>query len=372
MQSMQQFIYTHTADLIALVRQLCQIPAPSHQEQQRAAFCKAWLEANGADNVRLDDAQNVICPVGVTEDNDVVVFMAHMDTVFPDREPMPMHEDGGRLFCPGVGDDTANLAILLMATKYMLESRRTPVCGVIFCANSCEEGLGNLKGCRALMEAYGARVRQVISFDLGLDTVFTKAVGSARYRIQLKTEGGHSYLDFGKPNAILEMAKLIQALYALPMPDGVTCNVGTIAGGTSVNTIAQQAEILYEYRAANDEHLAVMHEHLQRLVAVCPVEVSVQLLGLRPGMAPCHDPAAQEKLICRIEDIVQSVTGCRPRRISGSTDCNIPFSQGIPAACVGLVNMSGAHTRTESIDLASLPLGLAVALRLIAPYFTEN
>lgn len=356
------------AELTELVRTLCRIPAPTGQEDARAEFCRTWLQDAGFSDVRIDDAKNVICPVGVTEDNDVVIFMAHMDTVFPDTEPMTLREENGRLYCPGAGDDTANLAVLLMAAK-LLRGKMPSDCGVVFCANACEEGLGNLKGCRALMDRYAGRVRQVVSFDLGLDAVFTRAVGSARYRITLQTEGGHSYLDFGKPNAIAEMAKLIGSLYAMPMPADATCNVGQITGGTSVNTIAQRCEILYEYRAERNESLDQLAAQLQSVLNPWGEQVQCELLGVRPGMGVCRDTAAQEALIRQIEAAVLAATGEPPRQIAGSTDCNIPFSLGIPTACVGLVRMSGAHTRQEYIELASLNDGLAVAMALIQPYF---
>lgn len=354
-------------ELTQLVRDLCRIPAPTGQEAARAKFCRDWLVQAGYADVVIDDVNNVICPVGVDGDKDIVIFMAHMDTVFPDTEPFPLREENGRMYCPGVGDDTANLALLLWAAK-VLQGRR-PRCGVVFCANSCEEGLGNLRGCRALMDRYAGRVRQVISFDLGLDAVFARAVGSARYRITLQTPGGHSYLDYGRPNAIVQMAELIGKLYALPMPADVTCNVGTISGGTSVNTIAASCQILYEYRAGSNESLGKMAGALEEALRPYGRSVRWELLGLRPGMGICQDPAAQETLLQQVEAAVLRHTGQRPRRIAGSTDCNIPFSLGIPAACVGLVDMDGAHTRQEYMIPDSLPRGLAVALELMEPFF---
>ena len=240
---------------------------------------------------------------------------------------------------------------------------------MVFCADTGEEGLGNLRGCRALLERYRGRVRQVVSFDLGLDTVFTGAVGSARYEITVQTAGGHSYLDYGKPNAIVRMAELIGRLYTMELPPDATCNVGKITGGTSVNTIAQQCRILYEYRAGSNESLEHLAGQLEQVLADFGDGVASTLLGLRPGMGVCRDPVAQETLVENITRTVTAVTGQPPQHIIGSTDCNIPFSLGIPAACVGLVNMAGAHTRQEYIQVDSLVQGLAVAMALMEPYF---
>ena len=74
----------HEQELIDLIKELCRIPAPSHREEKRAAFVKTWFEENSFANVTVDDALNVIAPVNCTEGCDVVIFMAHTDTVFPD------------------------------------------------------------------------------------------------------------------------------------------------------------------------------------------------------------------------------------------------------------------------------------------------
>lgn len=359
-------------ELKELIKALCRIPAPSGREDARAAFCRAWLEENGGSGVYIDEAKNVICPVGVTEACDLVIFMAHMDTVFPDSEPMPMEERGGRLYCPGIGDDTANIAILMMTAKYFLQSGAKPKCGILFVADSCEEGLGNLAGCRALMQRYGARVREVISFDLGSDSVFTRAVGSARWRISLRTAGGHSFGDFGNRSAIHAAAQLIDALYRQPLPQGgtVTYNVGTIEGGTSVNTIAEHAALTYEYRSDSAACMAQMEQSLRAILAqVKDTEIGLELLGLRPGMGESRDSARHEALIRRAETVLESVTGVRPARKMASTDCNIPLSMGIPSVCFGLIAGGGAHTRGEYLELSSLPSGLAACRQFIAAYF---
>ena len=91
-ESMEQYARQCQDELRALIRALCAIPAPSHHEQQRAEFCRQWLERAGGRNVWIDEALNVICPWGDTGDNPLTVVMAHTDTVFPDREPMALRE----------------------------------------------------------------------------------------------------------------------------------------------------------------------------------------------------------------------------------------------------------------------------------------
>jgi hypothetical protein len=360
--------------LVELIEALCKIPAPSHHEERRAVFVKAWFAENGFPDVTTDAAQNVIAPVNCAPGREVVVFMAHTDTVFPDTEPMPWRRENGRLYCPGVGDDTANLAALMLAARYFRTQPQTADCGFLFVANACEEGLGNLKGCRQLMQDYAGRVREVISFDGGLGSICNKAVGSARYRVTVRTEGGHSFGAFGNRNAIHALASMIGTLYTVKPPvegdSKTTYNVGMIEGGTSVNTIAQEASMLYEYRSDSRVCLGKMKTMFEGIVAAyrsMGVEVEVTLLGERPCMGDVN-PARQRALEERLSAAIHAESECEPFFHSGSTDCNIPFSLGIPAICTGVYRGRGAHTREEYIELASLPAGFRTMLAFLLSY----
>lgn len=373
-QEISQYIRDHSGEALELLTTLAAIPAPSNQEEKRVEFCRSWLRQQGAPEVLVDPALNVICPVGNWKEGPVSIFMAHTDVVFPDTDPLPVVRDGNILRAPGVGDDTANLTALLMAAKFVLQRGLVPrEGGVLFVANSGEEGLGNLKGSRQLMADYGKRTRQVISFDGGTGGIINRAVGSRRYRVEIRTEGGHSYGDFGNRNAIAVMASLIDALYAVKVPQGgrTTFNVGVIKGGTSVNTIAQQAEMLYEFRSDCREDLEIMERHFQALIAAWQtkgVTVEVQLVGERPTMGPV-DPAAQQALVEQICAAIRRWSDQELRLKSGSTDCNIPLSMGIPSACTGCYIGGGAHTREEWLRIDSLEAGLHLAFDLVLQAF---
>ena len=368
------YIAGHKQEAFELLLELAQIPAPSNHEEKRAAFCKAWLDSQGAEGVYIDEALNVICPVGCTESNDLVVFMAHSDVVFPDRSPLPLKIEGDRICCPGVGDDTANAVAVLMTAKYIAEKKLVPRdCGVLLVINSGEEGLGNLKGCRKIMADFGHRVREFITLDAHTNGCVNKAVGSRRYCIEVRTEGGHSYANFGNRNAIAVLASMIDKLYAVEAPPmgKTTYNVGTVSGGTSVNTIAQQAEMLYEFRSDERQALEIMQAHMDEILESyrkMGIDIRVTLVGERPCGAAV-DEARMAAMIARAEEAALRRYGegliCR----SGSTDCNIPLSMGIPALSLGCYRGGGAHTREEYVQISSLHPGLQYAFDLILYHF---
>ena len=365
------YIDDHAAEAQKLLMDLAQIPAPSNHEERRAEFCLNWLRSRGAEGAYIDEALNVIYPIGDTGENDLMVFMAHSDVVFPDTAPLPLRVENGRIYCPGVGDDTANAVALLTAAGYIAEQKLSPKnCGVLLVINSGEEGLGNLKGSRKILEDFGHRVKEFVTFDGNANVVVTKAVGSRRYRVTVKTEGGHSYARFGAPNAIAQLSQLIARLYEVKVPDigRTTYNVGTISGGTSVNTIAQNAEMLFEFRSDEREGLAIMQANFDAIVEefrASGVQIQTEVVGDRP----CGLDVDNSALARRAAEAVRAHYGFEVGFGVGSTDCNIPLSMGIPAICPGCVLGAGAHTREEYVEIDSLLPGLKVAAQLILHHF---
>ena len=257
------------AELEALIEALCTIPAPLGQEWARAEFVQDWLNGNGLTGSWIDRSGNVIFPYSCNSEK-YIAFTAHMDTVFPETEPFPFVREGTIAKCPGIGDDTANMAALMLAARWVVQQRLCFPYSLLFVWDTGEEGLGNLNGVRGLMEDYADRIAALVALDGVYPGLIDGAVGSVRWRIRAKTSGGHSFRNFGSPNAIERMAALIGAPYAQPLPDAegarTTFNVGSIAGGTSVTTIAQACEILYEVRSDSAAALNAMECALNALV----------------------------------------------------------------------------------------------------------
>ena len=359
---------------LALLKELAAIPAPSHKEGKRVAFIKAWLEARGAQNLLVDEALNVVLPFEGEKTGPYTVFCAHTDVVFPDEEPLPVREEDGLLYAPGVGDDTANVVALMLCAQYLLEHPEVIKKPLLLVFNSCEEGLGNLKGIRQICKDYEGRIKQLISFDGTMESLVDRAVGSERWKVTATTKGGHSFGSFGNPNAIAALSGVICCLYGQPVPQipgrKTTYNVGTIKGGTSVNTIAQDAEMLYEYRSDDKKGLDQMRQQFFSLLWQLDSEdahFERELLGERPCGGEV-DPKKMETLLKRCETQMKKYTGKVHKRGAASTDCNIPLSLGIPATCFGLYRGAKAHTREERLEIDSLNTGLKLGLATVLDF----
>lgn len=375
-QEILNYLENVKEETINLIETLCKISAPSGYEDKRAEFILNWFNALGAKNIYIDDAKNVIYEIGCEQNDEYILFSAHTDTVFPDLEELPFSRDDEFLYAPGVGDDTTCLAILMMIFKYMTVNKLTPKCGIIFAANSCEEGLGNLKGIKQIMNTYGSKIKEVYVFDGQYNAVVNKCVGSHRYKITVETEGGHSFRDFGNLNAIAVLSKLICDLYTCVVPvideSHTTYNVGIIEGGTSVNTIAQKASVLYEYRSDNVNCLDSMKKFFEEKISSYALQDGVRISVEEIGIRPCGN-VKDEKRLKEMSDLAIKVSskysGINCYETSGSTDCNIPMSLGIPAICMGSYIGHGEHTREEKVRVDSIDIGLKITADIVFRFF---
>mgnify|MGYP000908142798 FL=1 len=204
----------------------------------------------------------------------------------------------------------------------------------------------------------------------------SKAVGSYRYSVTVKTTGGHSYLDFGTPNAIEILCGLVEDIYKIQVPTEAktTYNVGRIEGGTTVNTVAQEAHMLFEFRSTAQSCLEEMEKKFNNIVDSWRNkggEIEVELLGVRPGNGPVPEKELEE-FTAKSADVIRNFFFEELDFSAYSTDGNVPLSMGIVANTIGTVSGGGAHTREEWVDLDSLPAGLKIALSLMLEYTEKN
>ncbi len=349
---------------------LTEIPAPEFSEGPRAAAYKKLLEAAGL-KVRIDGTGNVVGERVGTNQDSIVLLVAHLDTVFPAGTDVRVKRIGKRLEGPGIADNGAGLAAILAVARALEEGQVSTGATIVFAGDVGEEGEGNLRGIRALVDSYRTRLRAVIAVDgAAADYVTTQALASRRIEAIVTGPGGHSWSDFGAPNPITALSRAIVRFsdsVAVPDSPRTSFNFGIIEGGTSVNSIPNRAVVKVDLRSEDEAQLtrleAALHESVQFGITAemsaaekgsDPLQSDFKIIGVRPGgKLPDDSP-----LLAAITS-VDTYLGNSSRRERSSTDANIPLSLGIPAIAIGGGGQGGgSHSLDEWYDSTDRLLGL--------------
>lgn len=353
-----RFLGENVDDLTKTIIEVCSIPSPTGFERKKAEFILNRLHEVGAEEAYIDDAGNVLYPYKIGKHEKVPVYCAHIDTVFDGIEKIEPQIIDNRLYAPSSADNSANVAGLIIIIKMLHELKIELPTGIMFAFNVGEEGLGNLKGIRHIVEKWRKRISEVVAVDGSCNEFVNVAVGSKRYSVTVETEGGHSWKNFGQSNAILIAANMINALYQQNMPNDpkTTYNVGTIKGGTSINSIAGSAEFLVDLRSESQDCLTHLDEAFNAIVNdsnSSDVTVKLNLLGDRP----CSNSDRQTEIQKRIINVRKDL-GLTTAFHSASTDANIPLSFGIPAITFGTREGDKVHSVHEYVELDSIEGGI--------------
>jgi tripeptide aminopeptidase len=353
----------------------CEVPAPPFMEAARGEVLKRAFDDLGLQRVRVDRAGNVLADRPGAAARPRLVVAAHLDTVFPEGTDVRVRREGPILRGPGIGDDCRGLAELVAVARLMRDAAIQTPGSITFVADVGEEGLGDLRGMRALFgETMKGEIDRFVSIDSGGLSLTSIAVGSHRYRVTFKGAGGHSFASFGIANPANAMGRAIAKIAEIRVPTTprTTFNVGRVAGGTSVNSIPSEVWMEVDLRSSDPAALGALDVKFQAAVDAAVVEenrrwgtpgaitATKDLVGDRPAGSVAEDsPIVQTALaVARALDLDVTLS-------EGSSDANIPISLKIPAITVGAGGQSlDVHAATEAFDTTDAWKGTENALLL--------
>lgn len=352
------------AAVLDLAAVIAETAAPTKDEGKRADLVQRLFADAGVADVRRDELHDVVARIPGSSSGGPLLLAAHLDTVFDRATPLGVARTDGRLSGPGIGDNSVGVAAVLMLPVLLRDLGVTPAVDLLLTGNVGEEGLGNLAGIRRVMDDH-PEIGAVVAIEgHNLGRVTHVAVGSVRLRVTVRGPGGHSWGDYGNPNAIHEAARMIADLDRIPLPQQpkTTLSVGLVEGGISVNTIAPSASFVVDLRSTDAATLGRLKERV--IAALRPgddrVHVEVDILGERPaGFLPLGSRIVQTGIE------VLRLLGHPASADASSTDANPAINRGVPAICVGLTTGGNVHTAAEFIDVAPIASGLAQLVLLV-------
>ena len=402
-----QWFHLHERRMMQWQQELVSIAAPPFGESRRAEWLAERFRELKLQQVEIDSVGNVLgCLPGYyggdrsRAGERCVMLSAHIDTVFPLHTPIAPLLEHNRLEAPGACDNGAGVAGLLAMAAALESSGIELPCDLLFAGNVGEEGEGDLRGMRYLYGVSPWRERigaNVVLDGAGSEVVVTQALGSRRFLVTMKGPGGHSWTDAGIPNPIVVLSRAIAALseVALPASPRTTLNIGTVEGGSSVNSIPEFATARIDLRSLEAEQLVRLEVELHRAVedavllanatgrathnkgtgptagrgssapnsasSTGPLQFLIDRIGDRPAGRLADNSPLLEAL-----HAVDRHLGIRTEQRVASTDANIPLSLGIPALSIGAGGDGGGiHTRREWYDASGRELALKRILLLL-------
>jgi acetylornithine deacetylase/succinyl-diaminopimelate desuccinylase-like protein len=378
-----QWFHLQERRMMQWQQELVSIAAPPFGERRRAEWLAERFRELKLQQVEIDPEGNVLgyFPGDSSRaSRQCVMLSAHIDTVFPIGTPIAPVLEQNRLAAPGACDNGAGVAGLLAIAAALESGGIAFPCDLLFAGNVGEEGEGDLRGMRYLygVSPWGERIAANLVLDgAGAEVAVTQGLGSRRFLVTMKGPGGHSWTDAGTPNPIVVLSRAIAALSEVVLPSSprTTLNIGTIEGGSSVNSIPEFATARFDLRSLDAEQLVRLEVELHRAVEdaallanaryggkkQAPVQFLIEQIGDRPAGRLGEDSPLLEAL-----HAVDRHLGIRTELRVASTDANIPLSRGIPALSIGAGGDGGGiHTRAEWYDATGRELALKRILLLI-------
>ncbi|HSJ06781.1 MAG TPA: M20/M25/M40 family metallo-hydrolase [Longimicrobiales bacterium] len=357
------------ADMVDATR----IPAPLYGETERGRWFAGRLRETGLQPV-IDDVGNVIAVTpSASPDAPRIVVASHLDTVFAADTDLDVRRDGSRLTGPGISDNSRGLAGILALARGLASAGWPTRSPVAFVGTVGEEGAGDLRGAKHYVATHGGRTGAFIALDgAGATRVINAGVGSRRLRVTIRGPGGHSWSDWGAPNAVHAAGRTVAALLRLPLPESprTTLTAARIGGGTSINAIPAEAWFELDLRSELLEPLADLEARVRSAVehaakaegrTAGAMTHAIDVIGDRPaGATRPSDP------LVALAVAATEVMGLTPQLASSSTDANVAMAAGIPAIAIGGGgDAGGMHTVGEWYDNGGGPSGLERALVVV-------
>ena len=369
-------IESQETSLIADLIELTEIPAPPFGEAQRGVRFAEMLRAAGLADVSIDGVGNVIGRWLGRTGNKVVVYSAHLDTVFPAETDVSVRVEGDTYFAPGIGDNTRGLVAVLGVLRAMRHANLETDADILFVGNIGEEGLGDLRGTKYLFREGGPQIDSMIAVDGGrTERVVYSGVGSHRYRVTFKGPGGHSWGAFGTANPHHALGRAI-AKFVDGAPEitstgpKTSYNIGRMGGGTSINSVPFESWMEVDMRSVEQSKLDAIDAVLQRAVQQAllgentarlkgpELTVEVERVGTRPAAHGDINSRLMQSAAASL-----ALFGLQIEPQTSSTDANLPISRGIPAITISRGGKSAdSHSPAESWQNINAHVGLQVGL----------
>ncbi len=344
---------------------ITEINAPSKQEQERAKYIESLLRKHKLE-IRYDSAGNLIATRKGTGGGPVTVFDAHMDTVFQPGLKIKATVRDGRVYAPGVGDDTRNIEALL-ATIRALDAAKIKTKGDLVFLFTTDEEAG-MSGAKQYTKDNKGKVDYYIALDGGYEGFTYAGIGINWYRHHFIGPGGHTRSRTPPYSATLPMARAIARIYELSVPTSPSSNlnIGMLGGSEVVNAKAADAWFSVDLRSTSNDVIADLEKKIAAILDEeakrAGMTVKTDVISSSPAAVL---PGNRESNLVKVAEAVHRAMGFDPPiGNAGSNNSSAALLEGISSISTGAGPCSDSHALTENCEIEPLYIGIKKILLL--------
>jgi tripeptide aminopeptidase len=345
---------------------ITEINAPSGQEQPRAKFIESLLRKYHLDDIHYDSAGNLVAIRKGIVGRPIIVFDAHLDTVFQPGLQIKATVRDGKVYAPGIGDDTRNIEALLATIRALDEAKIKTKGDLVFVFTVEEET--TFKGVETYISENKGKIDQYIALDGGYEGFTYAGIGINWYRHHFIGPGGHTRSRTPPYSATLPLARAVDRISQLKVPSNPSSNlnIGMLGGSEVVNAKAADAWFTVDLRSTSNEVLADLEKQIQTILdeeaARVGMKVKTDVISTsKAAVIPGH----RESYLVRMAEAVHRVMGFDPPITNaGSNNSSAALLVGISSISTGAGPCDGAHSLAENCEIEPLYKGIKKVLLL--------
>jgi tripeptide aminopeptidase len=345
---------------------ITEINAPSGHEQERAKYIEGLLRSYHLSDVHYDSAGNLIAVRKGAGGGPVIVFDAHLDTVFQPGLQIKATVREGKVYAPGIGDDTRTVEALLATVRALNEAKIKTKGDLVFVFTTEEET--SFKGVSNYVKENKGKIDQYVALDGGYEGFTYAGIGINWYRHHFIGPGGHTRSRTPPYSATLPLARAIERIYQLPVPTNPSSNlnIGMLGGSEVVNAKAADAWFTVDLRSTSNDVLADLEAKIKTILdeeaAKAAMTAKTEVISKSPAASL---PGHRESYLVRMSEAVHRVMGFDPPITNaGSNNGNIALLAGISAISTGAGPCDGSHSLAENCEIEPIYKGIKKVMLL--------
>ncbi|MBK0095594.1 M20 family metallopeptidase [Erwinia sp. S63] len=371
MKNIISYLHQHSDDILSDIKTLVAAESPS---MNKAAVdrCGDVLQALFAERLGIDAEIDVQEHYGnhlkftLGSGDDQTVVLGHFDTVWDEGE-LPMGEEDGKFYGPGILDMKAGLVQSIWAARALKEHDLLAGKRIVFLCGSDEE-VGSPSSSEWLSRhALGSsQVLVVEPAVAGTGALKVARKGTGQYQIAITGQAAHAGNNPEEGiSAVQEMAHQVLFLHGLNAPErGTTVNVGIAQGGNRINVVADKAVLGIDTRVTSEEEAQRIHAKITQIQPQLP-GIKLEITGAQ-SRPPMRQSAESLVIMQRAQAVAQqigfSVDG---QSVGGGSDGNFTAALGIPTLDGLGATGAGIHARHEHIIIADIASRTALVAGLM-------